>query len=38
MIQEAFTGDLFNDPFFERKLETAVDGLAPYFRKCILNF
>jgi hypothetical protein len=42
MTQEAFTGDLTgditNDPLFERKLEAVVEGLAPYFRKCILNF
>jgi integrase/recombinase XerD len=38
MTQETFTSDVLNDPLFERKLETAVDGLSPYFRKCILNF
>jgi len=38
MTQEPCTGDLFNDPLFETQLETAIDGLTPYFKKCILNF
>jgi hypothetical protein len=26
------------DLFFERKLEAAVDGLEPYYKKCVTNF